>query len=391
MRRSIHRAILIAGLGAGATLGVLALADDPAQADDKPAAVQSPGGALDRGLPGRPVKKLLDAVTDVVPVKVDPKPEAPAKDEPADEPTPPAPKPDPEPTREPEPKPEPTRDPEPEPTKPVEPTAEPTQPGEDRDTDQADPEPEPTEAAPTPEPTETTAPLCDVPLVDGVCQVVEDVVEVVDEVVPPVEVDVPPVVVDVPPLVVDVPPIVVDVPPVVVTLPATDPAPLPDADATPQPTASPTSPAPVVVTPGQLPVPIGPQATEATTPVATVGELPAAALEDLPPPDCAEPVDQATAGHVDYRTVLERHRLTKRGMRVGTRSAPGCPKPGQPDGGKNCTDATTGGSSNSHQHGQPLGDVTSMLAQPTLDQLRHARPRSQIPPSRHTSIEPGPA
>ncbi|WP_162881440.1 hypothetical protein [Micromonospora aurantiaca] len=318
----------------------------------------------------RPVRALLDAVGDTLPVKVElPTSAAPtAAPEPTAAPTtPPAP--------EPEPEPEPTREPEPEPepSKPVEPEPE--------------PDPEPTDT-PAPEPTtpaEPAAPLCDVPLIDGVCQIVDDVTEPV----PPVVVDVPPVVIDVPPVVVNPPPVVVDVPPIVVTLPATGPATLPGADApTAQPTPAPATPA---ATAPELPVIVGPTVAEAdgqpTT--ATVGELPGAALEDPPPPDCADP-DQTAEAHVDYRTVLERHRLTKRGQRAATRSAPGCPQPGQHNDGSTCTDATTS-SNNGHQHGHPLGDVTTTLAQPTLDQLRTARPRSQIPPSRHTCIEPGPA
>ncbi|WP_435233393.1 hypothetical protein [Micromonospora aurantiaca (nom. illeg.)] len=364
-RTTIRRWLLAAVFTAAGVTGLAAYdaATNTARADDKPAAVAE-RPVPDRGLPGRPVRKLLDAVTDVAP---EAKPE-PAKDEPANDPPPP-------PEPEPEPEPEPSKPAEPEPTPP--PAPEPT------------PDPEPTDTTPAPEPTEPAEPLCDVPLIDGVCQVVEDVVEVVDDVVPPVVVDVPPVVIDVPPVVVDPPPVVVDVPPIVVTLPADGPATLPDADA---PTAQPAPATPAATAP-ELPVTVGPTVAETlddqpTT--ATVGEMPAAATEDLPPPDCADPADPATTARVDYRTTLERHRLTKRGQRAATRSAPGCPQPGQHNDGDACTDATTTDRSG-HQHGQPLGDVTSTLAQPTLDQLRTARPRSQIPPSRHTCIEPGPA
>ncbi|GAA3780893.1 hypothetical protein [Micromonospora maritima] len=408
-RTTIRRWLMAAAF---TTVGIAGLAaydatTNTARADDKPAAVaERPGGVLDRGLPGKPVRKALDAVVDAAPVKVEapkPKPEPePAKDEPADKPTPPPAEPDPEPSSKPEPKPEPTRepDPEPEPSKPADPQPEPTTPVEDRDTDQAEPTPEPADTpAPEPttpaEPTTPTTPLCDVPLVDGICQAVEDVVEVVDEVVPPVEVDLgteptPAPTEPAPALEVKTP--VVDI---VVTLPATNPATLPgaDDDTAQPPTGQPyTTPAAPTPTPVALPIPIGPTIAEAVDQPteATVGEMPGAALENLPPPDCTDPADQGAETHVDYRTVLERHRLTKRGLRGGVKSAPGCPKPGQHDNGSACTDATTT-SNTGQQHGQPLGDVTSMLAQPTLDQLHHLRARSHLPASRHTAIEPGPA
>lgn len=375
MNRTTQRMILTGGIFLAAGLGLAAhdAATNTAHAHDRTPAAE-------RADERRPVRALLDAVTDTLPVKVElPTPAAPTTaPEPTVEPTTPAPEP------------VPTREPEPEPSKPAEP--EPTTPPAPEPT----PDPEPTDTTPAPEPTtptEPAEPLCDVPLIDGVCQVVEDVVEVVDDVVPPVEVDVPPVVIDVPPVVVDPPPVVVDVPPIVVTLPADGPATLPDADApTAQPAPAPAPATPAATATAELPVTVGPTVAETldgqpTT--ATVGEMPAAALEDLPVPDCADP-DQAAEAHVDYRTTLERHRLTKRGQRAATRSAPGCPQPGQHNDGDACTDATTSGN-NGHQHGQPLGDVTTTLAQPTLDQLRTARPRSQIPPSRHTCIDPGPA
>ncbi|MCZ7440791.1 hypothetical protein O7598_31145 [Micromonospora sp. WMMC241] len=379
IRTTIRRWAIAAALTAGAGLGLAAYdaATHAASADDKPqAAAERPGGTPDRGLPGESVRKLVDAVTDVVPVKVD-KPEPPAKDEPAEEPaTPPAPKP------------EPTREAEPEPTRPAEP--EPTTPT--RDTDRApDPEPEPIEAAPEPEPSSPTPALCDVPLVNGICQTVEDVTEVVDEVVPPVTtppvvVDVPPVVVTVPPVIVDVPPLVVDVPPIAVILPSTQPATLPDAEALP---AQP-QPAPGIL-PRILPTILGPTIghTIATAALTALGELPAALLED-PPPECGELVSPTDA---HYQALLDRLTALAQRPQPSARPKPGCPgTPGQPDHPEaGCDNATTSNTGGDRQAGQPTGDLAGTIGLPAHGRLDHLRARSQLPESRHTCIEPGPA
>ncbi|MFD6771026.1 hypothetical protein ACFWC6_32950, partial [Micromonospora chalcea] len=152
MNRTTQRWLLTAGAAIAAGLGLAAhdAATNTAHAHDRtPAATERADE--------RPVRALLDAVTDALPVKVELP--TPAASETAPKPTtPPAP----------EPEPEPTRDAEPAPPTPATPDPDP------------DPEPEPepsgpargTDATPTPstQPTPPTTPLCDVPLVDGVCQ-----------------------------------------------------------------------------------------------------------------------------------------------------------------------------------------------------------------------------
>ncbi|MEV5629210.1 hypothetical protein [Micromonospora tulbaghiae] len=301
----------------------------------------------------RPVRALLDAVGDAAPVKVElPTPAAPTA----------APEPTVEPTTPPAPEPEPTR--EPEPTTPPEPEPEPSEPARSGDT------------TPSPEPT-PTAPLCGVPLVDGVCQVLDDVTDTVGDVVDVVdEVVTNPTTPPATPIEVKVP--VVDI---VVTLPAPGPSTLPGADAPaaqPTPVTAPAAPA--------LPVPVGPTVVETLDePSPTLIEIAHEAVDATDPePDCWRPPGRDRADR-RIHDGLNPPPPRKKAKRHGG----GCPgTPGAPDP----TEATPAAASNHSAGGQQTpADLTGPLTPPALDRLDHARARSHLPPSRHTAVEPGPA
>jgi len=280
--------------------------------------------------------------------------------------------PDVEPTKALDPEPEPTKDPEP-PTEP-EPADEPG-----HGTDGHD------------EPAEEPAPVITVPAIE------------IPVDLPPVVIDLPPVVVDLPPLVVDVPPVVVVTPPIAVTPPVvppvvTTPTQQPTTPAatvdttTPAPTTTPQTPAVVPAAPlDELPVVIGPTAGTGTLLPGLIREPGAVEHADADEAtgirlcDGRDDEPQRTPG--DHRK--QDRRTADRPTNSGTPPAKPCPTPTGPgDAAAGMSAAlahTTPGAD------QPPGDLTGGITWPALDRLHHVRARGDLPASRTTHLEPGPA
>lgn len=337
----IRRLILGAALG---IFGALALGT-AAYADDEP---QRPGGAL-----GAVVEVVDQVLPDVEPTKA----------------------PDPEPSKDPEP--EPTKDPEP-PTEP-EPANEPDH-GTDGHEQQAD------------EPTEEPAPVITVPPIE------------IPVDLPPIVIDLPPVVVDLPPVVVDVPPVVVVTPPIAVTPPVvvppvvttptqqpTTPAPTVDTT-TPAQTTTPQTPAVVPAAPlDELPVVIGPTAGTGTLLPGLMREP--GAVADQPrtgEPECTG--DQPADAAPDHGRSADRTTTDRRTGQPAADQPPAplgpCPTPTGPGTQVDVYAATAPTTSG---HVEPIGDLTGGITWPALDRLHHVRARGDLPASRTTHLEPGPA
>ncbi|WP_406083128.1 hypothetical protein OHA01_26495 [Micromonospora zamorensis] len=277
---------------------------------------------------------------------------------------------------------EPTKAPEPEPTKDPEPAAEPAdEPG--HGTDGHD---EPAAEEPTEEP----APVITVPPIE------------IPVDLPPVVIDLPPVVVDLPPLVVDVPPVVVVTPPIAVTPPVVPPVvttptqqpttPTPTTDTTtPAPTTTPQTPAEVPAAPlDELPVVIGPTAGTGTLLPGLMREPGAVEHRAAHEPECTgdQPADaapQRTPGGDREQA----RRTADQPANGGTPPAKPCPTPTGP--GDTATGMSAALAHTTHGADQPPGDTTATLAWPALDRLHHVRARGDIPASRTTHLEPGPA
>ncbi|WP_371409709.1 hypothetical protein OG423_13980 [Micromonospora zamorensis] len=270
---------------------------------------------------------------------------------------------------------EPTKAPDPEPTKDPEPPAE-TEPADEpgHGTDGHDEQAAADEPAPV-----ITVPAIEIP---------------VD--LPPVVIDLPPVVVDLPPLVVDVPPVVVVTPPVVVPTPTptpqpTTPAPTTDTT-TPAPTTTPQTPAVVPVAPlDELPVVIGPTAGTGTLLPGLMREPGAAEHTDTDATtgtrlcDGRDDQPQRTPGGDGKQD----RRTADQPTNSGTPPAKPCPTPTGP--GDTATGMSAALAHTTNGADQPPGDTTATLAWPALDRLHHVRARGDLPASRTTHLEPGPA
>lgn len=359
--RTLHRALLLGALAAGAWTATELADDHAAHADTPPAVtIERPGGLVDRAtkLPPRlPQQASARARAAVAKATAEPAPSAPA-----------------------EPKPEPCEDQadQAEPTTPVEPdpTTEPEPEPSDEPTDP------PVEDRPRSEPTPPVeAPPADEPPVDAPPAEVPAPVELPD--LPPVEVPQlpapPPVPTPVPVPSTGPPPPVVDVPDHLPDTGSTAPKPLPVP-----------LPAPVVV-PAPLPVVIGP--IPAAEPPA--GEAPAmlgqaTAVVEVEAQWC--PDQMRTDYAPDDRDMIRQliASLTDGAETPRVQSAPGCPGTHKHPAYEPAGAAAAPGGSQT-MGASAIGDVVGALTIPALIRLEHARARSTIPTGRHTSIEPGPA
>ncbi|MEU7677903.1 hypothetical protein AB0C42_24185 [Micromonospora taraxaci] len=355
-KANLRRLALGTLLAGGIWLGLTAC-DGSAHADDTPAAVaESPGGAL-----GDVLDQTTNAVDEVVDQVL----------------------PEPEPTKAPEP--EPTTEPEhDEPAAEPEPSDEPGHGNHGQDEQQGTDEPADTE------------PVIDVPPIE------------VPVDLPPIVIDVPPIVVDLPPVVVDVPPVVVVTPPVAVP-PVVTPTPAPTQPANPA-AAQPTTPAPLD-TPAETttepaaaePLPAAAPLDELSVvigPVAGSGTLlPGLAptrAGDTPQLHADEPQctgdrrDQAAPDHGRgvVRTITDRRTGQPDAQQPAAPAKP-CPAPTGP--GDDASGLNAALAHPTPGADQPPGDTTATLAWPTLDRLHQLRARGDLPASRSTHLEPGPA
>ncbi|MGC5018984.1 hypothetical protein [Micromonospora sp. DT47] len=173
----------------------------------------------------------------------------------------------------------------------------------------------------------------------------------------------------------------------IVELPPLDP-PLPELPTIPLPPLPELPPAPTAPAP-TAPVVIGPVA--GTTPAATpANPPPGPAVAALITALTAGPDQPALCGDPDDAPPIDRDALRAL-LRVPDEppAAERTSKPCQPEPADN---ATSGATASSGQTGAThAADLTGSHVPPTLARLEHARPRSTIPASRHTSVEPGPA
>ncbi|MEU4367582.1 hypothetical protein [Micromonospora chersina] len=366
---AVRAALVCAAAGVG--LAAWSAADEPSAhaADRRPAAVERPGGALDRGavlphhratrLPARAAARAHEIVDQVVPTPTI-APSAPAEPEHGDEP---------EPNTTPSPQPE-TPEPD-EPTPPV---------TDDRGTHGPGEPPATPDAGVTPPPPPAGGPTCSA--IDGMCEVVDQPGEVLPlpEATPtPIE----PTPAPTEPVPAPSSPVASPIgEPIVITLPSTGPSPLPGADALPLPAPRPTTlpvtlPVPLAVVIGPVPSsqPVAPPQAHAAPESDAVAELVALCEDD--------PLDMA--GEPQQRTMRDHHQLVHRD-RPGRHpcspvngehlvTGPACPAIGPQSGGDN-----------------PAAIVPSRAGLPApLGRLSRLLPRSDLPPGRSTRLDPRPA
>lgn len=332
MNTIIRRLILGAALGFAGAIAFAA----PALADE----AQHPGGVVGA------VAEVVEVVDQVIPEL-------------------------PEPTKAPDPEPEPTKDPEP-PAEP-EPADEPGHGTDGHDEPAAD------EPAEEPAPAETTAPPANPieAVKDGLGQVVEGVKETVEVITAPV---------------------------------VPTPTPAPVITPTPTPTQQPTTPAPTTDTTTEP--------AQTTTPQTPAAEVPAAPLDELPvvigptagtgtllPGLIREPgtVEQPSTGEPECTGDQPADAAPERSpggdreqaRRTGAPTADQPPAPltpcPTPTGPGTQVDVYAATAPTTSGHVEPIGDLTGGITWPALDRLHHVRARGDLPASRTTHLEPGPA
>lgn len=331
MNTTIRRLILGAALGFAGALAFAA----PALADE----AQHPGGVVGA------VAEVVEVVDQVIP--------------------------DVEPTKAPDPEPEPTKDPEP--AAEPEPADEP-----DHGTDGHD-EPATDEPAEEPAPAETTAPPANPieAVKDGLGQVVEGVKETVEVITAPVVTTPTPA------------PVVTPTP--TPTPQPTTPAPTTDTTTVPAQTTTPQTPAVAPAAPlDELPVVIGPTAGTGTLLPGLMREPGHAEQPSTGEPECTgeRPADAAPDHHRGAdRTTTDRRTGQPAADQPPAPLGP-CPTPTGPGTQVDVYAATAPTTSG---HVEPIGDLTGGITWPALDRLHHVRARGDLPASRTTHLEPGPA